>query len=516
MKTQIGVGIFVIICAVMAQAKEPIARAAEFKSTVVYRPPENPGFAAWVMLWREPPAVSEVEPKGDLLVKFIERRKPRDNERVATPKLDPDFWEAVGLPVGYDFGGLVTQAVYMRSSDGGATWKEVNRTGETELNRAPDSGCMTPIALEDGRLLSLSWGMPGCLRESRDMGSSWTIVRELMDPQRYETAAFAHRVLNDKKTLVIICPFQRAWGPGKPTAGRLHYVPGQRNTYQCSLLFSSDFGKTLAQPMLIFPGVPVTEPDFCEMPNGDLLFLQNALFGGVAHRQTIRKTKYGYVPEQMETIGKDAPEIFVRTKDGYLVGASRNAPYVWSDDDGMTWYPLQDAPRGEYQPRAMMLDDDRILFVWHQGGDLPYGQADMFIGAHTFKLKVDQQKQRTNLTLSRTFDAKKDKYITAFEAKLMTTDGKTVQGKEIEFAIVGRDEPGYEPFGGSTPWVKGKRQTAKTDENGIARIAYPEQAGITAIHRTFQIAARFDPERKDDELHPSTSLVIEYYAMTPN
>src|SRR5687767_1038344 len=110
MKTQIGAVILLMCCAGAAQAKDPTARAVEVKETIVYRPPENPGFAAWVMLWREP--------KGDLMVKFIERRKPREIERVATPRLDPHFWEAVGLPVGYDFGGLVTQTVYMRSSDG--------------------------------------------------------------------------------------------------------------------------------------------------------------------------------------------------------------------------------------------------------------------------------------------------------------------------------------------------------------------------------------------------------------
>ena len=508
MKTQIGAAVVVMICTVAALAKEPTARAVEFKSTVVYRPPENPGFAAWVMLWREP--------AGDLMVKFIERRKPRDNERVANPKLDVHYWEAVGLPVGYDFGGLVTQAVYMRSKDGGATWKEVNRTGEIELNRAPDSGCMTPIALDDGRLLSLSWGTPGCLRESRDGGSSWTVIRELMDPRYFETFPFAHRVLSDKKTLAIICPFNRAWGPGKAVPGRLHSEPGQKSSFQCALMFSTDFGKSLTQPVGIFPGVPVTEPDFCELPNGDLLFLQNAMFGGgVAHRQIVRKTKFGWVPEQMETIGKDAPEIFVRTKTGHLVGASRNAPYVWSDDDGTTWYPLKDIPTGEYQPRAMMLDDDRIFFAWHKGGDLPYGQADMFIGAHSFKLQVDQVKQRTKLVLSRTFDAKKEKYVTSFEAKLATPDGKPVKGKQIEFSVVGRDDPGYEPFGGATPWVKGKRQTATTDENGVARVTYPEQTGITDIHRTFQIAARFDPERTDENFQPATSLSIEYYAVTP-
>jgi hypothetical protein len=508
MKTQaITVGI-VMFCACAAHAAEPTARAVEFERRVIYEPPENPGFAAWVQLWREP--------KGDLMVKFLERRKPRKGEVVVAKKIDLDYWEAVGLPVGYDFGGLISEAVYMRSSDAGKTWREVNRTGEVELNRAPDSGCFSPVALEDGRLLSVSWGMPGCLRESKDLGTTWTKVRELMDGERFEVYPFVMRVLSDRKTLVIFCPYNRAWGNGKAVAGRLHTKPGEKAAYQAALFFSQDFGKTLTGPIGIFQGVPATEVDFCEMPNGDLLFTQHGQFDhGNAHRQIVRKTKLGYVPDQMEKSSGNAPEIFVRTKEGYLVGASRNAPYVWSDDDGVNWYPLADIPNCEYQPRAMLLDDDRILFTWHHGGDLPYGQVHEYIGSHTFKLKVDQVKQRTKLTLSRVFDKDKGKYVCAFDAKLITSEGKPVAGKPIEFAIVGRGEAGYEEFGGSKPWEKGKRQVAKTDANGIARVVYPDQDAITDIHRTFQIAARFDPERQDGEFSPAASLTIEYYAVTP-
>ena len=42
------------ISAAHLSGAEPSARAVGFERTVVYRPPENPGFAAWVQLWREP------------------------------------------------------------------------------------------------------------------------------------------------------------------------------------------------------------------------------------------------------------------------------------------------------------------------------------------------------------------------------------------------------------------------------------------------------------------------------
>jgi hypothetical protein len=36
-----------------AATEPPRAQAVEFAENVVYHPPENPGFAAWVQLWPE-------------------------------------------------------------------------------------------------------------------------------------------------------------------------------------------------------------------------------------------------------------------------------------------------------------------------------------------------------------------------------------------------------------------------------------------------------------------------------
>ena len=60
--------------------------------------------------------------------------------------------------------------------------------------------------------------------------------------------------------------------------------------------------------------------------------------------------------------------------------------------------------------------------------------------------------------------------------------------------------------------MRGKRQIVKTKADGVARVEYPDQSGITEIHRTFQVAARFDPEQKDETFQSATSLVVEYYA----
>jgi hypothetical protein len=265
----------------------------------------------------------------------------------------------------------------------------------------------------------------------------------------------------------------------------------------------------------MYPGVPVTETDFCELPSGDLLFVHSKMYNGTTHRQLVRRTKYGLVPEEMEACGIDAPEIFVRTNEGYLVGASRNGSYYWSDDDALTWHPVEGAPPCGYQPRALLLDDGRVLFTWHRGGDLGYKEADEWIGQHVFKLKVLHPRQRTKLKLERVYSEAEKRYICAFTATLTTEQGKPVAGQPVEFSIVGRDEPGYEPFGGATPWVKGKKTVVKTDAHGVARVDYPEQAEVTNIHKSFQICARFNAEGETAGYVPATSMVMEYYAVTP-
>src|SRR4051812_32166730 len=95
-------------------ANPPHAKAVEFEEKVIFHPPENPGFAAWVQLWREPPY-----DKGDLRVKFLMRRKPKAGEQPPKrPPLDLHKYEAVGLPMKYDFSDVISETVYMRSSDG--------------------------------------------------------------------------------------------------------------------------------------------------------------------------------------------------------------------------------------------------------------------------------------------------------------------------------------------------------------------------------------------------------------
>jgi hypothetical protein len=140
----------------------------------------------------------------------------------------------------------------------------------------------------------------------------------------------------------------------------------------------------------------------------------------------------------------------------------------------------------------------------------------MYIGQHTFKLKVDHPRSRSHLILRRVFDAKAGKYVCSFEAVLTTAEGKPIAHEPIEFSIVARDAPGYAPFGGGMPWMHGAKQSVMTGSDGVARADYPDQNVVTDIHQTYQIAARFGPDRCNSQYLPATSLTLEYYAVTPS
>ena len=474
------------------QSFAPRAQAADFKEEQVYHSPEKPGYCAWVQLWRDT--------DGNLMVAFNEKRADKDKPKRGSA--DPKSMEDMGLSAKYDFTDLISETMYLRSTDEGTTWEEASRTAH---------GVITPVSLADGRLLSVTWGMPGWLRESADVGRTWHNVRELMDPRYFDVFPFVMRLLADQKTLVIVCPFAPAWGSGKPLPTRISQIAGVQK-FQAAFFWSTDFGRTLIGPIGLFPGVPVTEPDFCELPSGDLLFVHHRMYSGTCHRQLVRRTSLGLVPDPMEESSMNTPEIFVRTLDGYLVGASRNGAYRWSDDDGLTWYPVEDAPNCNYQPRAVTLRDGRVMFAWHKGADLAYQETDMWIGRHVFRLDVLHPRKRTTLTIARVFDEEQNRYRNAFTATLATQDGKPVVGKSIEFSIVGRDSPGYAPYGGGTPWVHGRKTIAVTDASGTARVDYPEQDEITETTKSFQVCARFDPEHNDPDYIASTSVVMEYYA----
>ena len=475
------------------QAEPPQARAVGFEEKMIYHSPETPGHTAWVQLWREG--------ENALMIQFSETRKPEGGRKKV--EVDQESFLESGVPATYDFSGLVTEAVFMRSTDEAASW--------TEAGRAP-SGGISNVTLPDGRLLALFWN-DGRVMQSSDMGKNWTLVRTLLDPTHYANYPFSMKLLSDGKTLVMFTPYSQAYGPGTDLPTRTSKKAGVAS-WMPALFWSEDFGETIHGPIPIYPDISVSETDFCELPSGDLLFIHHRLFDGQAHRQLVRRTGFGLVPEQMEKVDNDAPEIFVRTPEGYLVGAGRNGRYMWSEDDGLHWRAVLDAEPCGYQPRAAALVDGRVLFCWHKGADNAYQEVDQHIGQHTFRLEVLQPRQRTKLRLGRVYDEEQKKHINAFTATLTTEDGTPIADRAVEFSIVGRWEPGYVDFRGPEPWVEGKRTIARTNTEGVARVDYAEQDAITDVHKSFQLCVRFDPEGEDPDYISTMSAVWEYYAVT--
>ena len=488
-------------------AGTPRARAVDFQEKVVFHSPEKIGHCAWVQLWREP--------DGALRVSFTHRYTPEGGRKTSV-SADADATAVGGLPVTHDFTGLIAEAVHMRSTDSATTWREAGRFSRNWIS---------PVTLPDGRLLALKWadGYPtgargGGVLESRDDGETWRHVYTFMDDDYYTTNAFNMRLLSDRTTLMVFVPYARTYGPGQERPSRLAWMPDLPHGYfVASIFWSRDAGTTFQGPIPIYPGVPVVESDFVELSSGDLMFLNNRMYNGKCYRQIVRRTRRGYVPEPMVQIAANTPETFVRTKDGYLIGAARNGRYLWSDNDGENWYPVEDAAPSGYQQRALMLDDGRVLFSWHKGADLGYGEkgVDMWIGQHTFKLEVLNPRKRTRMSLARVKDRKANKYINAFTATLVTEDGSPVAGKPVEFSIVGRGDTGYSGGSGhSTPWESGRTVVVTTDEDGVARVDYPEHDKVTNPHMAFEICARFDPSHTDRYHIGSTTVVLNHYALT--
>jgi len=263
-----------------------------------------------------------------------------------------------------------------------------------------------------------------------------------------------------------------------------------------SVYISGDDGINWTGPLSIFQGYDIQECDFVELPSGDLLFIESAIFSPPnipPLRQYLYKTPYGYIPGPvMKSFHGPAPEAVVLTEEGILVGATRGCAYSCSRDYGRTWYKIDDIPNTCYQPMIKQLDDGRFIAAWHYGSDDMFEEVDQFIGIDKFNLEHNLPSD-VSLTLTRDMDDSKKTYINSFTAELLT-GGKPLAGRMIEFSVT---HSGTEAFKEANPRGKGEKALVRTDLNGKATLKLEQYDKIRYIHAAYRIAADFLPDEED-------------------
>lgn len=451
------------------------ARAAEFRNCAVYSPAKRPGYTAWASLFQFG--------NGDLGLAFNEIRQGR-NAGFTPPTLE--FVEAMGLP--YQFSpvclpaanpDLVSEYVNLRSSDGGRSWQETGRcpvhTRHYWHVGFPDSRIVRLVGTQYARYEQGDARHGVVVEESRDGGNVWREIGRFLDGCFF----YGHKLkkLSDG-SLIAAGPVYPSFGPGGTSRVRQTRLAGEIRPAQSCFMVSRDGGHTWEGPHYILPGIDASEPDFIELPGGDLLFVNSTVQLGRACRQMVRRTPNGYIneplmeirrgrPENDDSQGGITPETITVTPDGLIVGARRGGPYTCSSDLGENWYEIADAPDCPYQPMIERLPDGRFLTVWHWGHDSAFGEVDMYIGTHSFRVDASLPAP-TRLDLERELSADGSRYVNAWRATL-TANGKPAADKDIVF----RTEDVYCPDGrpNVTPLSESADVfTARSDADGVARL----------------------------------------------
>lgn len=481
------------------------AEAVDFARREVYRAEQTPAYTSWVSLF-----------PGDRDEWYLSFEEVRPSDP-PLPRATLDQWYRMALPDGYDKSSYHMEVVLLKSSDQCATWSEVSRQ---PVRFQHSSSPFAQVRTRDGRFLRGLWTcysleepqQPGrFLFESTDDGATWKRLPPLLDDR---LCAHPHRMkqLRDG-TIVLAVPYGLMWGPDKLIPVRTAKPPYAIENLRMSLFVSHDEGRTWDGPIALFPGRNISETDFVELPSGDLLAFVNSIFGQ-AGRQIVHRVGDRFVPGLYESIPhQTVPECMTLTDDGVLVGAMRNGPYSWSDDEGRTWQPLKGTQSCGYQPMIRQMADGRIICAWHRGADDPIASADQFIGLDLFRLQVDRRTVKTNLALERCFDPGQNRFLNEYEATL-TADGVPVPNKRVTLWYAVQGQPGYEPFNrGVLPErmsLGGKTIEATSDAQGVARLAIPE-ANLSAA-RHYQVAAVFNADRSDPDHLPAASAICGFHS----
>ena len=498
---------------------ESSIRAAGFEARKIHESAHDPSYTSWVSLFPGE--------RGQWYIGVVELRATDPPK----PGMSAEHFYITGLPANYDHMPLHLDMVILESTDGMRTWTEVSRYGGQDVQRA-GYGAFAQARTGDGRFLRFLWTCyqppeehrhPGeIFYVSEDNGESWQLQPPFHD-RRFSSNAHRVRTLRDG-TIVLALPYSLGWGPGYELPTRLATITESESAMQMALHYSSDQGHTWSPPVFIYGGHTVSETDFAELPSGDLVCVNNSIFGRPG-RQMVHRTERGWVAGFYERSRGETkcgernqvPETICLTDDGILVGCMRAGRYSWSDDLGLTWYPLEGIPdRGPevYQPWIEALEDGRIVCAGHYGADDAYGTRRQYVALHRFRLEGSLQRAETRIDVKRDYDQRQGRWPNSYTLTLWGGDMPIV-GKELVFWYAEKGEGGYDSWNTDPIEMRMKKGgtiiRVRTGDEGTAEIRLTKFDEIEDLHHSYQFIVRFNMERTDLEHKPCQSPLFEFY-----
>ncbi|MDA0748162.1 MAG: sialidase family protein [bacterium] len=505
----------------MCEQNNPAVVVTQFESRKVYQSKQRPSYTSWVSFFPDH--------EGNWYIGCEEVTRPQN----PLPQCTPEQWFAMGLPAGYDKSQYHMEAVLLRSDAELNAWEVISRQSFRHHHAVGQFGT---ARTREGRLLRFVWAAYSLEKDiapnqilytSDDEGCTWQLQPGFHHPN---FASHPHRLrtLRDG-TLVLCVPLNERFGtPEKPVRTAVHL--DRLGDKQMTMFFSFDNGHTWEGPLPILAGQKVSETDFVELPDGDLLVINNSIF---AHpgRQRIYREGRRFTPGPLEKArGLTAPgepnlvpETVCLVDNEILVGCMRAGDYQWSDDLGRTWYRLEGIPKvgpEVYQPWIYALPDGRIVCAGHYGRDAPIRgekRDDQYVSLHVFEVEVQRHTQETRLVLERERAPGENRWRNRYLLRLLCGEAP-VPHREIEFWYVKRNQPGYDSWG-KVPLEErmelgGTLLRLRTDEEGRAVADLTELDSITDPHFSYQLVARFQPEASDSEYKPYQTLQFEFYCVS--
>jgi len=396
-----------------ARAQEPepepsdLIRAEEYARSIVYQSPQDPPrYTSWLGAW--------TMPDGSLMIAFTQATGPLD--RPSAPLDVLGVWGLTSYPFERDFSHLDLRAVYLRSTDGGATWELFRSEPYQSLGPHGYSG-QAVIGLRDGTILrrvngydnrGYSMAPPTAYLQRLAPGATeWSEPQVLMDPAQYTYQLSRIQRLSDGRLLAT---------------GNYWEVPAGESYAQTPpaaqgwvLMVSSDEGLTwqraLTEPAAQEDRAPPNEWDTAELPNGDLLAMMRTYAtypdgrtnrSVQLRRQALLRTQGdGWameppVPAPFEHSGH--PELLA-TRQGVVLSIATHGPpgsahaVHYTADAGATWKPLDFDPgrtyKSAYYPISLQTEDDTVYVFSHRGADDGYRAGlDQAVIMDTFRLRT--------------------------------------------------------------------------------------------------------------------------------